>query len=206
MIRRTMVYIFGLIVACLGISIIIKSNMGAGPWEAVFVGLNSKFGLTVGAWVIIGQMIIALFTSLIEKKRPQFESIITILLWGWIIDFWLYFGIRNISISETITTQLTSFVLGITLAGLGIGIYVTSGFPRIPVDDLMLNLQKKFGWSLNIARGAVEIPAVLIALGLRGPVGLGTLIIAAFIGQIVQLSNTKTKSLLDTYCFFEVSK
>ncbi len=195
LLKRISFYLIGLLIACLGIAMIIYSKIGAGPWDAVFVGLNTKFGLTIGTWAIITQIILVFIAALIGKKRPEYECIITILLRGWFLDFWFYIGLKNLNLSTTITMQWTNFILGTILLGLGIGTYVVSKYPKTPVDGLMITLQETFNWSLRVSRTVVEIAAVIIAFLLQGPVGWGTLILAVLLGQIVQTTNNNMKKI-----------
>ena len=81
--------------------------------------------------------------------------------------------------------------------GVGIGIYVEAQFPKSPIDGLMLALHNRFEWSINVSRIVVELVGVLFGFLLGGPVGFGTLIIAVFVGKIIQISNRKIKSVLN---------
>ncbi|MDQ7864987.1 hypothetical protein RCO48_39505 [Peribacillus frigoritolerans] len=54
--RRLTIYITGLAITALGIALIVRSIVGAGPWDSVAVGLKLHFGLTIGMWSIISQV------------------------------------------------------------------------------------------------------------------------------------------------------
>ena len=71
--KRIGIYLVGLAVAALGIALIILSLLGAGPWDSVAVGLTNYFGLTIGTWSIISQLLFTLVTWIIEKTRFRIE-------------------------------------------------------------------------------------------------------------------------------------
>jgi uncharacterized membrane protein YczE len=195
---RMMIYILGLSITALGISLVILSQAGAGPWDVVAVGWNKHLGLTIGTWSMIAQAIVVLFTALIEKKRPQFESIIPIVVRSMILDVWIYLVFSNVTFSSPWEKQWFVFALGILVTGFGIGIYLLAKLPNSPIDGLMIALSNRFGWGLNSSRILIEVAAVIIGYLLGGPVGFGTLIIALTIGKIIQISNEKMERVLTT--------
>jgi uncharacterized membrane protein YczE len=50
----------------------------------------------------------------------------------------------------------------------------------------MLAVRRKTGWSIRLARGALEITVVALGWFLGGPAGIGTLVFAILIGYAVQ--------------------
>ncbi|NJN44968.1 MAG: hypothetical protein HC806_09775 [Anaerolineae bacterium] len=50
----------------------------------------------------------------------------------------------------------------------------------------MLAIHRRFGWSVRVARGSIEVIVVTVGWILGGPVGVGTLIFALLIGSSVQ--------------------
>lgn len=198
MVKRISFYIVGLLIATLGIAVIIFSAVGAGPWDAVFVGASIKLGLTVGTWSIIVQILIVLFNALLLKKRPLFESGITIIVRGLFLDFWLIFVFPNVTFeSSPMLTKWGVFIVGTFLLGAGIGIYIVSKLPPTPVDGMMKALSEKFSLTLKTSRTIVEFTAVLIAFLLKGPIGLGTLILALTLGQFIQVCHKYSQKLYD---------
>jgi uncharacterized protein len=61
----------------------------------------------------------------------------------------------------------------------------------------MLALHNRFDWSINNSRIVVELSGAIFGFLLGGPVGFGTLIIALFVGRIIQMSNIKIKKILN---------
>src|SRR6476619_4735576 len=85
--KKIVIYLLGIFIACMVVTFILKSNAGAGPQDVVLLVLTEKIGFTFGTWVIISQGIFLLFNSLLLKRRPEFESVITMMIWGIIMDF-----------------------------------------------------------------------------------------------------------------------
>ncbi|WP_318503102.1 YczE/YyaS/YitT family protein [Bacillus sp. T3] len=194
--KRIGIYLVGLACTALGIAFIILSLQGAGPWDSVAVGLTNSFGLTIGTWSIISQIVFTLITWILEKTRFRIESMIPIIIRSCFLDFWFYFVLKNVDFSNSWELKWLSLILGVLLAGVGMGIYMEAKFPKTPIDGLMVALSNKLNWSLTISRMSIEICGVILGFLLGGPVGIGTLVTALFLGKIIQTSNHKVKKIL----------
>ncbi|MFC0557626.1 YczE/YyaS/YitT family protein [Halalkalibacter alkalisediminis] len=194
--KRIAIYLVGLSLTSFGIALIILSQIGAGPWDAVAVGLNTHLGLTIGLWSIIAQAMVVFITWLVERKRFQYGSVVAIVLRSWFLDIWIYVILKNVDFTSSETLQWFTLFIGVVTVGIGIGLYIEARLPRTPMDGLMIALHERFHWSLNVSRIGIELSGVIFALLLSGPVGLGTVIIAVTLGRVVQFSNSKFKSLI----------
>src|SRR5690625_2388220 len=86
MIKRTSIYLIGIIITALGIALIIRSPFGTGPWDTVGVGMNQHFGWTIGTWTIITQGVLIFITAVIEKARPRMEAALVVVVRSWFLD------------------------------------------------------------------------------------------------------------------------
>lgn len=190
---RWIFYVVGLIILSLGITMTIKGyRLGVGPWDVFHIGLQQNFGLTIGSWSIIAGLIIVSVTAFYMKKLPQIGTWLNMLLLGIFIDFfnWL------IPDFESLSAQTTLFVLGVLVMSYGIGINVCSNIGAGPRDSLMLIFVNKFNVSIKVVRTLIEIVVAVFGWILGGPVGIGTIVIALFIGQFVQFTLPQSQKLL----------
>lgn len=193
LIWRWTFYFVGLFIASLGVSMTIKGYLlGIGPWDVFHVGLYQNFGLTIGSWSIISGLVIVLITALATREWPKIGTWINMVLFGVFIDFfnWL------IPDFATIGAQAVVFVLGIVILACGMGIYIAPNMGAGPRDSLMLLFVDKFGISIKKVRTIIEVVVACAGWLLGGPVGIGTVLIALFIGQVVHYSLPKSRALL----------
>lgn len=193
---KSFFYILGLVTISLGITLTIKADLGAGAWDAMNVGLTEAVGLTVGNWVIIIGSILIVTNALIAKERPDILAVVTILVVGKMIDFWLLSVFESL-IVESFWKQLPLLLSGITIIAIGVSLYLQPKFSLNPIDGFMVALQKRFGFSLTTAKTLTEAFALVLALALGGPIGLGTLIILFFIGPAIQFFDPKAKRVMN---------
>jgi len=179
-------YIIGLSFLALGISVMILADLGAGAWDAMYVGLSEHTGLSVGTWILLVGIFLILLNSLILKKMPEFLSVITILIIGSLIDFWLIVVFASFS-PEDFALRVLMFIGAILIIALGISSYLQSNFARNPMDTLMMAIQYRTGRSLAFSKTVMEVTVLIIALLLGGPIGVGTFIVTFSIGPLIQL-------------------
>ncbi|WP_353616189.1 membrane protein [Bacillus sp. AFS053548] len=182
---RTLFYLIGLLFLTLGISLAIKAGLGASAWDALAVGESKTFGLSVGNWIIINSSILLFVNAFLQRKRPDWLAAITFILIGRFLDFWLTVESEHLFDSNMVTRyiQLGLAILSMTI---GIAIYLQAKFPLSPIDDLMISLNKRFGVSLGVAKTIGEVFALVLAFLLKGPIGIGTVLITFCIGPILQ--------------------
>ena len=194
---RWLFFVGGITVMAFGISLTIKGQaIGIGPWDVLHVGLYNHLGLTIGTWAILTGVIIVLVTMIGTKRLPQLGTIINIICLGSLIDLfnWL------LPEPTSFVSQLIIFLLGVVIMSIGIGIYVSPNIGAGPRDSLMLLIMKKTGWSIKWVRTFLELTVALVGWLLGGPIGLGTILIALLLGQIVHYTLPWSQRLLKKVC------
>ncbi|CDQ21161.1 hypothetical protein SAMN05192559_10656 [Halobacillus karajensis] len=181
------IYVVGLVVSSLGLALIIKSGLGVGPGDSIAVGLSIHLPVTVGSVMIAAFIILLLVNAKLEHKRPQFESLIPIIIRGRTLDIFLYGMLENMNY-DTWWAQWGIFSLGLLATAVGISIYLRTPFPRIPLDHFMMIMNEKTKQSKSTVRIFSESVMALIGYLLGAPVGIGTLIVALLLGPFIQWS------------------
>ncbi|MCT2534422.1 membrane protein [Aquibacillus koreensis] len=185
MLKRFVVFFIGIIVVSFGISLTIKADLGAGSWDALNVGLSNTIGFTVGTWVFIVGIILMFVNAWLMQTKPDYLAIFTIFFVGVCIDFWLIIAFGNWD-PNNLLLQVILFLIGMILLALGISIYLQAKFPAIPIDKLMIAIQKRTGLNMMISKTIGEVSAFILAFLFGGPIGVGTLLLTFLIGPLVQ--------------------
>lgn len=177
----------------LGVSMTIKGQrLGISPWDVLHVGLYKNFGLSIGTWGILTGLIIVVCTALVLRQLPKLGTILNMILIGLFIDLF------NWLLPDIISTvgQVTIYVLGVVVIAYGVGVYVCPNMGAGPRDSLMLLFVEKFNLSIRTVRTIIEITVGVVGWLLGGPVGIGTVLIALFTGQIIQFALPQCRKLL----------
>ncbi|MFG6148418.1 YczE/YyaS/YitT family protein [Halobacillus sp. B23F22_1] len=187
-------FIVGLVVLGFGISLTMQvRDFGIGPWDVFHYGLYKQFGLTVGTWSVIAGIVIVIFSSVAIRKIPQIGTILNMILIGVFIDLFNWV----LPQPEWLLSKIIVFILGTIIIALGIGLYVAPDMGAGPRDSLMLVLTDWLQWKVSTVRNGIEITVALAGWMLGGPVGIGTVFIALFLGTFVGYALPLSKQLLN---------
>jgi uncharacterized protein len=193
---RIFCYITGLLILSLGVSISIKADVGIGAWDALNVGL-SKIMFTVGTWVILVGIILIVINALLLKARPDFYALITIFIVGVGVDSWLFL-FQSLDPNQLVVKYILFFI-GLFFLSLGISVYLQAKFAPVPIDNLMIALQKRFGIGRGVAKTIGELLALTFAFIFKGPIGIGTILVTVLIGPLIQFFYPRIEKIISRY-------
>ncbi|WP_096200491.1 YczE/YyaS/YitT family protein [Bacillus sp. FJAT-45350] len=182
--RRFIFYVLGIFLLALGIALTIQSRLGTSPFDALLVGLYRTIGLTVGSWEVILALILIFFNAALLRNRPEFLALVTAIITGIGIDFWL-FTLSGWVEPTTLIGQFIILLVGIVISGFGIAAYLQANFAPIPMDRLMLIIRDLTKLNLFYSRGIMNIGFVILAFLFNGPIGIGTILITFFSGAVI---------------------
>ncbi|MDN3017637.1 membrane protein [Paenibacillus sp. BSR1-1] len=184
---RFLFFIIGLFIMTFGVCMTIKvADIGVGAWDALNVALTERVGLSVGKWVMIDGAVLMIVVSLLLKRRPDVLSLLTIIVIGTLVDFWLN-TIFDLFSVDLLFAKLAMLLIGILIIGFGASIYLQAKFPQSPIDSFMLAIKERFRVNLMVAKTIGEITALIPAFFLNGPISYGTIIITFAVGPAIQL-------------------
>lgn len=172
----------GLVTFGLGISLMVESGLGLGPWEALHQGISVRTGIPIGTVsILLGIPILALWWPL--GQRPGIGTLINVAIIGTATNV----GNDLIPSQGAVPAQVVMMLAGVVVIGIGSGLYLSADLGPGPRDGLMVGLHRRFGWSIRRARTLVELSALGLGWLLGGTIGIGTLAFAFGIGPVVQV-------------------
>lgn len=190
-------YVLGIIILTFGISVTIQSDLGTSPFDALIVGLSENAGLTVGSWEVITAFLLICCNSMLKRQRPEFSGMITAFITGIGIDLWLFFLPRIIT-PELWYGKAGCFAIGLVVIGIGTATYLHTNFAPIPVDRLTLIIRELTGRSIFFSRTVIYFVFFILALILKGPVGVGTFFTVCLGGMILHFFMPITGRWIDS--------
>jgi len=181
MARRLVQLYAGLALYGLGIALQVSSGLGNDPWDVFHQGLSRRFGLSIGAWIVIaGALVMLLWIPL--RQRPGLGTISNVVLVGVFADLFLYL----LPDPHALAARWTYLVAAILVGGFATGCYIGAGFGAGPRDGLMTGLAAR-GHSIRVVRTGIELTVFAVGWLLGGTVGIGTLLYAVAIGPLAHV-------------------
>ncbi len=192
--RKIGVYILGLFILALGVSVSIKSDLGISPVNSLPYVLshivNIEMGyLTMGVFIaFIGLQVMILRR---EFKIINTLQIICSIAFGYFVNL-SNFLLSGFTAPDHFVLRLVIAVSSAALCGLGIFLYVESRVMPLPAEGLTKAISDKTGKPFSKVKVMFDLTMVvtslafsLIFLGRIQGIGIGTIISAFFIGKFV---------------------
>ncbi len=176
--------VFGLFLFALGVVFTMNAGIGVAPWDVLHQGISKVTGITVGrANIYMGLVIIIL--DIVLGQAIGWATVCNMILIGTFIDILMLNNL--VPVFDGFFPSLIMLILGMIIEGYGCYFYISAGLGAGPRDGLMVVLTKRTGKPVGIIKSLIEICAVSIGFLLGGNLGIGTLIMAIFTGQVWQI-------------------
>ena len=171
--------VVGLLLYGAAIAVILRAQLGVGPWDVLAQGVARVTGVPFGLVTNgIGALLLLLWIPL--RQRPGVGTLLNVLLVGTAAQ-----AVLDLTAPpEGLLLRIGLLVGGMVLLAVATAVYVGAGLGAGPRDGLMLGLHRRLGWPVWVARGVVEGSALLAGWLLGGNVGIGTVVFALGIGPL----------------------
>lgn len=192
---RIVLFVSGIIILTLGVSLIIRGNLGAGSWDSVNVGLSNKFSFSVGTFSFIVAIIMTILAGILRNGKFNFYTLITAFVISGSTDFWLAV-VNKIPFSNTTFERIVCLIMGTIILAVGLGIYLTPNLAPNSIDDCMMSFRQRFNLSVGKAKVIFDSVGIIIALIVSGPIGLGTILITFGVGPLTNIVFNRLNAIL----------
>jgi uncharacterized membrane protein YczE len=168
--------------ACYGLAIamMVRADLGLGPWDAFHQGVSKQTGIKIGTTAMIVGAVIMLFWLPLRQK-PGIGTVLNVLCIGPMTNVALDF----VPETHDVIMQWGLMLGGVVVISIGSALYLPTKLGAGPRDGLMLGLHQKFGLSIRVARTIVEVSVLVAGYFLGGTVGAGTIAFACLIGPMI---------------------
>jgi uncharacterized membrane protein YczE len=178
----------GLTLCSGGITMMLRADLGLGPWDVLHQGLSVSTGISIGtASILVGFVVLLLWLPL--RQRPGIGTITNVVWIGLSLDVLL-------SLTATPGSLALRWLLllaGPVLFGIGVAVYIGAGVGTGPRDGVMTGLELR-GVPIYAARTALELTALGVGWSLGGTVGFGTIYFALTTGPVMHLAMPRLRA------------
>ncbi|MEH0109811.1 hypothetical protein V6N00_08825 [Tersicoccus sp. MR15.9] len=179
---RVIVLLAGLALYGMAIGLMIRSELGASPWDVLAQGVSRRVGLSFGVAVILVSVAV-LVCWIPLRVRPGWGTLANAVLVGLFADATL--GV--VAPTGQWLQRTGMLVGGVVLIALATAVYLRPGLGPGPRDGLFTGLVRRTGLPVWVVRGGLEITVLIVGWLLGGTVGIGTVVFAAVVGPLVHV-------------------
>ncbi len=197
--QRIVKYILGMLFIAIGVSLMLKSDLGNSSWDTLHYSMEHLFNITFGTAMIIVAFTCTVMVIILNKDMKYILMAIPTIIVGPLVDLSNYVVQVNV-IPDMLLLQILFFTLGVSLLPLGGAFLLISTYPAGVFDEFNLAIVRKLKLkSLVQTRVIMELTVVITAAFLGylsgfnfnddlkfGKIGVGTIIFAFLVGAFLK--------------------
>ena len=203
--KRYLIFLVGLFVNSLGVSLITKANLGTSPISSIPYVLSLNFPFTLGNFTIFFSVFLIALQLIILRKNFKLEHILQIpvsIIFGYFIDLtMILFSWVN---PEAYIMKIVYLLMGCLILGVGVYMEVLADVVMLPgesfVRAIVLTWKTNFGTTkicFDVSMSVIAAVLSFIFAGRLAGVREGTVIAALLVGFIARLIGKKLVFLKD---------
>ena len=176
----------GLFLFGLAVSLMLEARIGLDPWSSLHEALSIRSGLSFGRVSQCVGLVLILGSRVALSVRPGLATVCNMLIigpWVDVLRIQSWFPQSDGGVIGTV-----QFISGVLVMGVGTAVYIGARLGAGPRDGLAMGLSRRGGRSLRLTRYGIEVLVLVLAAGLGGSIGLGTVLFAVLIGPTMQAS------------------
>ena len=211
--KRYLIFLVGLFVNSLGVSLITKANLGTSPISSIPYVLSLNFPFTLGSFTIFFSIFLIVLQLIILRKNFKLEHILQIpvsIIFGYFIDLTmiLFFWVNP----EAYIMKIVYLLIGCLILGVGVYMEVLADVVMLPgesfVRAIVLTWKTNFGTTkicFDVSMSVIAAVLSFVFAGRLAGVREGTVIAALLVGFIARLIGKKLVFLKDMIFLESVS-
>lgn len=203
--KRYLIFLVGLFVNSLGVSLITKANLGTSPISSIPYVLSLNFPFTLGSFTIFFSIFLIVLQLIILRKNFKLEHILQIpvsIIFGYFIDLtMILFSWVN---PEAYIMKIVYLLIGCLILGVGVYMEVLADVVMLPgesfVRAIVLTWKTNFGTTkicFDVSMSVIAAVLSFVFAGRLDGVREGTVIAALLVGFIARLIGKKLAFLKD---------
>lgn len=144
--KRYLIFLVGLFVNSLGVSLITKVNLGTSPISSIPYVLSLNFPFTLGNFTIFFSIFLIVLQLIILRKNFKLEHILQIpvsIIFGYFIDFTMIL-LSRVNPEEYIM-KIVYLLIGCLILGVGVYMEVLADVVMLPGESFVRAIVLKIG-------------------------------------------------------------
>ena len=194
LVRRYIVFLFGLFISSLGVAFVTKASLGTSPISSIPYVLSLKFTPTLGVFTIYFSLFLILLQIVILGKKFNKIELLQIpvsILFGYFIDISMFL-LKWVN-SDIYVVKVLYLLIGCVILGFGVYLEVIADVLMLPGESFVRSLTIRFGVDFGITKvcfdASMTVTAGIISFILFNTINgvrEGTIVAALIVGLIAK--------------------
>lgn len=183
-IKRLFILLGGLIIAHLGVTFFLLSNLGSDPFNVFIQGLSHITNISHGICHQIISFLILIILFFTARNYVKAGTIVCMFFGGPIIDGFTFLLGNIITEALPLPIRILILCIGCVILAVGMTLVIKSDAGTGPNDLVGLVISEKLQKPFGICRVCIDLAFVLLGFFLGGTIGIGTIICAFLVGPV----------------------
>lgn len=198
--KRILMSVIGVVICGVSVGFFKRASFGIDPFQSMMSGLAAVIPISFGLLYVIVNLCLLLISLINDRSKIGIATFINLFLLGYIVDYSHQF-ILKLFPELGIAGRLIMLVIGVVILCLSSSLYFTADLGVSTYDAVALILSEKWKvmpfkfWRITTDLCCVLLGIALYLLsgnpisGLAQIIGVGTVIIAFFMGPLIDWFN-----------------
>lgn len=195
--KRMFIMIMSILLMGFAVSVFSYSGMGVDPFTALNMSIANKLNISFGFLQMCVNGAILIVVALVARKLISVGTVVNMVGVGYVCEFFTNIYDEILPKEPGFIVKAMAMALGVFLLSLSASLYFNCKMGVSPYDALGFvmedNVKIKYKW----CRVATDLLCTVGAFLLGGPIGIGTVVTAFFMGPVVSFcDNAISKKVL----------
>ena len=213
--RRFASYLFGLFIMTIGIAVSVKSDLGVSPVSSIPYTMTCVWGIEMGRATIIFHCFLVLFQIILLRRHFKIKNLLQIAV-GVVFGYFTTFGnwtMHFLPAPSNLVIRLVMVGISSVIVAVGIFFYLPPDIMPLAGEGIMKAVSDVTGIEFSKVKIGFDVSMVVISfatcmvlLHQLGSVGIGTVIAAFLVGNILGVVNRHFGAKRDRWLYPEKTK
>ena len=195
--KRIAIMFMSILLMGFAVSVFSYSGMGVDPFTALNMSISAKLGISFGFLQMCVNGIVLVFVALTSNRLINVGTIVNMVGVGYVCEFFTSIYNQFLPQENPFFVRLVLMALGVFLLSLSASLYFNCNVGVSPYDALGFVMEEKTKLKYRWCRVATDLICTLVAFLLGGPIGIGTVVTAFFMGPVISFcDHTISKKVL----------
>lgn len=196
--RITILFV-GILMMAVGTAICNYTGLGIDPFNAFCNGSSALFGISLGTFTLLAQLTLAAGILFLKRSYLGIGSVIPMVFFGYFLQFFNWLLPKMLPEFNGIFLNILVFLPGMLIIAIGMSIYMNCDLGMVPYDCVSFLLSERTKKNAFVLRVVIDTAFAVMALMVRGPISIGTILLALGIGPLLSLAKKGVKRLNDLH-------
>lgn len=195
--KRMAIMFMSILLMGFAVSVFSYSGMGVDPFTALNMSISAKLGISFGFLQMCVNGIVLVFVALTSNRLINVGTIVNMVGVGYVCEFFTSIYNQFLPQENPFFVRLVLMALGVFLLSLSASLYFNCNVGVSPYDALGFVMEEKTKLKYRWCRVATDLICTGVAFLLGGPIGIGTVVTAFFMGPVISFcDNSISKKVL----------